>query len=214
MQGWNRQTLIFMLALLVFLPLGVESWQRGRALRQDRRDDELVARYDASPDPVTHKIDFDGDGIDEFMQAERLPGLSERWLTVANGEGRVLLRLPFNYADNTFRTHIALVTEAGLPHLLVYDGANYHEPLRAVYAFDGRGLAPIPATSRERAILSAMAAHDDTGGWNERAVRGVYSACKLVCYYFALAVIIFVVAYRRFTASSGHAGYHLLRSQP
>jgi hypothetical protein len=58
-------------------------------------------------------------------------------------------------------------------------------------------MVEVSPSSKEQEILSAMAAHDDTGGWNDRVVRDLYEVARLIAYYVLLAIVAGVIVYRR-----------------
>jgi hypothetical protein len=211
MQGWNRWTLILMLAVMVLVPPLAEEWLHRRALREYERREALRARYEYLPFQHTYRIDFDGDGTNEYLLVEKLPRTSERWLTVASREGRALVRLPFVDGDIARGTRVAISDVSSTPHLLVYDAVNYSEPLQAVYAFDGRMLSQIPSTPLEQEIIAAMAARD---GSEWLSSMSDYSVIKLGCYYFVLCAVICVTLYRKYSGRNSHSGYHFLRGHP
>jgi len=56
----------------------------------------------------------------------------------------------------------------------------------------------VGATAVDQEIISAMADHDDSGGWNDRTIfRPVKRMALLVSYYFLLAVVIGIVLIKR-----------------
>ena len=184
---WKLSTLLIVIALLIVIPPLLEHFYYRAQDRQDQRDDELVAHYECEP-PDKCVADFNGDGI-----ADRIV-VAEGTFVVTDGSHE-MLRLPYDHTDNTFRTHFAIINASGKSRLLIYDGAAHHPYLLAAFAWDGAKLVDAQPSSLERDIISAMAAHDDTGGWNGRPqLRTDYRGG----YYLALAVVIGIVLFKRY----------------
>ncbi|HLA11141.1 MAG TPA: hypothetical protein VJ023_11170 [Pyrinomonadaceae bacterium] len=187
---WKLSTLLIVLALLILAPLLLDYFYYRAQERQEQRDDELVARYECEP-PTKCVGDFDGDGISDRIV------VADRDFVVTDG-AREMLRLPYDHSDNTLRTHFAITDPSAKSRLLIYDGASHKPSLRAAFAWDGARLAEAQPSHLEREIISAMARHDDTGGWNERAFRPLLREAQLFVYYFALAIIVAVVLFKRY----------------
>jgi hypothetical protein len=195
---WKRSTLLSVIGLLIGVPLVIAYFYASAVMKQDRRDDELFQKYDCFP-PDKCAADFNGDGIKDSIV------LTDREV-VAQVGGRDVWRAPFDYIDGTFRTHVAVNEMSGKSILLIYDGVNHHPPMSAAYAWDGSKLQSATASNLDWDILSAMARHDDTGGWNERAFRPLLRAAQLFVYYFALAIIIAGVLFKRYRARVARFG--------
>jgi len=196
MSKWKSSTLITIAALLIGVPLLIDHWLSERDRRQDLRDDELEREYECEP-PNKCVADFNGDGISDRLDVA-MGGRFYGWLVAFNGEQEIL-RLPYDHTDGTFRTHTAIRNESGKSRLLVYDGASHRPPLKAVFAWNCERLVEVSPSNLDREILTAMAAHDDTGGWNERAVfRPIFRIARLIIYYILLTIVIGVVLYKRF----------------
>jgi hypothetical protein len=187
---WKLSTLLIVLALLIVAPLLFDYLYYRAQDRQDQRDDELVALYECEP-PDKCVADFNGDGVTDRIVVDARD-------FVVTDTSREMLRLPYDHTDNTLRTHFAIVHISGKSRLLIYDGATRQPYLRAVFAWNGAKLAETQPSDLEREIISAMAAHDDTGGWNERAFRPLLREAQLFAYYFALAIIVAVVLFKRY----------------
>jgi hypothetical protein len=186
---WNRSTLLIMLGGLILVPPFIDYWYSGAQTRRDRRDDELVRQYECEPlDKCV--ADFNGDAVADRIIVER------RDFVVTDGSTE-MLRLPYDHTDNTLRTHLAITEASGRSRLLIYDGASHWPNLRAVFAWNGANLGETHPSDLEREVLSAMAAHDDTGGWNERAVRRFLRGARLFVYYFVLAIVATFVLIKR-----------------
>lgn len=195
MSEWKPSALVALFTCLIITPLLMDRWVAERQRRQYARDDELYAQYDC--EPIRRCVaDFDGDGVPARFDVE--PKGAGGWQFVVFDAGREALRLPYDHTDNTLRTHLAVRGEGGRPRLLVYDGASHRPALRAAFAWDGEKLARVAPEAPDRYIISAMAAHDDTGGWHDRVIfNEVLRAAKLVAYYIVLAIFIGVILYLR-----------------
>ena len=189
---WKRSTLLVIAGMLIVGPLVIAYFYARAVAKQDQRDDELFHKYECwFPDKCI--ADFNGDGVaDEF-------GGTDHELVMKAG-GREVFRTDFDYQDGTFRTHFAISNTSGKPRLLVYDGVNHRPPMSAAYAWDGTKLQGVSPSDLDRDILSAMAAHDDTGHWNERAFRPLLRAAQLFVYYFVLAIVLAIVLFKRYRA--------------
>jgi hypothetical protein len=184
--------------LLIGAPILINRWVSERARRQEARDDELVVKYECEP-PTKCVADFNGDGIPDRLDIiQTNPSKRFEWWLVAFSDGSELIRLPYDHTDNTLRTHTAILSDVGKSRLLVYDGASYRPALKAAFAWNGEKMVEVSPSSQEQEILSAMAAHDDTGGWNDRVVRDLYEVARLIAYYVLLAIVAGVIVYRRY----------------
>jgi len=193
---WKASSLLMILALLVAVPVLLDQWYSAKQARQDSRDDELEKQFECEP-PEKCLADFDGDGTSDKVSVQ--PNSAERFdlgLVVSVNGGEVL-RLPYDHTDNTLRTHTAVRREDGTYRLLVYDKASRKETV-AAFGWDGSKMLEVVPTALDREILTAMGAHDDTGGWNERAVfRPFRRMLRLGIYFFLLAIVTGVVIYKR-----------------
>jgi len=184
--------------LLIGAPILINRSISERARRQEARDDELVAKYECEP-PTKCVADFNGDGIPDRLDMIQTDASKRfEWWLVALSDGSELLRLPYDHTDNTLRTHTAILSDIGKSRLLVYDGASHRPPLKTAFAWNGDKMVESLPSSQEREILSAMAAHDDTGGWNDRVVRDLYEVARLIAYFVLLAIVAGAIAYRRY----------------
>ena len=154
------------IALLV-LPLIIDRIDAERDARKDRRDDELVNQYECEP-PSTCTADFDGDGSQAKIEVQNYHPLRRcPYVILVTEGGKEILRLPYDHTDGTMRTHTAVNVESGAHRLVVYDKASRQNTV-GVFGWDGRRMTEVAPSPIEKEILAAMAAHDDTGGWNER----------------------------------------------
>lgn len=209
----NRKWLIAAaLFVLVALPWPVERWRTDRERRQDARDDELFALYDCFP--VRKCVaDFDGDGTADHLDV--VPdGVNFYGSLVATVGGREVLRLPFYSADNTFRTHVAVLDDGGRSRLLIYEGArrpSRGQPLRAAYVWGRVRLFEVEPNDFDQEILGAMAAHDDTGGWHARVFRDITRNVRLAAYYALLLVLVGLICCRWRRAGGAESQFNSFR---
>jgi hypothetical protein len=194
MSKWKSSTLILLFALLIIVPILVDAWVMRGVRIQYMRDDDLKGRFDC--EPVERCVaDFNGDGIPASFDVNLTAPVGGD--LIVNDGGREILRLPYDHTDGTLRTHIAVIDKSGKSRLLVYDGASHQPPLKAAFDWDGEKLAQVSTEAVDSEIISAMAAHDDTGGWNERAFSETFRGAKLAAYYFGLTIFIGVIVYQR-----------------
>jgi hypothetical protein len=184
---------IVLLALGLPLLLAGAIWEPHR--RQDAKDDQLYDKYDCELERCGG--DLTGDGQSDQIYATDFLTYPERSLIVTSN-GREILRLPYNYTDGTLRTHTALLTNGAQSRLLIYDGVNYPTPRKAAFGWNGERMVEVPTSEFEREIISAMAAHDDSGGWFNRVIRRLLLQASLAGYYLVLAISITVIVYRRY----------------
>jgi hypothetical protein len=187
--------LVILLVGFVFVPLVIDRWIAHRDYLKYAREDELVARFECEP-PTKCIVDFNSDTVPAQFEVSLAEAVSGS-LLVFDG-GREILRLPYDHTDGTLRTHMAIRNESGQPRLLTYDGASQQPPQSGAYAWNGDKLVLVSPTAIDREIISAMAGHDDSGGWNERALfRPVKRMALLVGYYFVLAFVVGIVLFKR-----------------
>lgn len=178
--------------VLIIIPLPISLWAIGKDFRYSR----LVSNYEVqSPGG---KADFDGDGIvgdivfvrvsDELTNnSGRLRNFA---FVVIKDRGEELMRFPYRHLDGTRRTHVAVIRDSGRARLLIYDGLNLEgRPPNGVFAWNGVAFMPVLASQADREILNAMAARDDTGGWNFWAGLRVLHLLMLFGYYLPLAIL-------------------------
>jgi hypothetical protein len=184
----ERKAPIVTLAILIASPLLLAGWLSA----VDRRYDKLIASYECTRDVC--EADFDGDGILGRLVIER-PTQSESWVVVIDGD-RELLRLPREFIDYTFRTHVAIRMEPGGSRLLVFDGTG-SERVRAVFVWNGQGMSQATPSIEDREILSAMAARDDAGTWSFWGIYRFLSLPFLIVYYLLMTTILIFIMVRR-----------------
>lgn len=203
MRSPRKLTGVTWLLVLLLLPWPVDHWRNLEQRRQYAREGELFEKYDCRP--VTRCADdFNGDGVPARIEVVSCGGLKS--CVVVFEAGREILRLKYDGTDGTLRTHAAVSGESGRSRLLVYDGVSQRPALRAAYAWDGARLAPVKPNGFEQEIIAAMAAHDDTGGWGDRAFSDLIRLARFAAYYLLLLVLTCVLwAGRFYTAKPGPA---------
>src|SRR5919198_5772227 len=177
----SRKTAITWLLILVALPWPIDYWFTAKRMRQDARDDELVFLYECNYRSAC-LADFDADRELARFVISPCEGMPWGCFTVLEGD-REIFRAPYVITDNTLRTHIAISEATGSPHLLIYDGVSHKSPLRAAFAYNGERLVEVTPTVLEGEVIDAMAAHDETGGWNERVLNGFIRELRFFAYY-------------------------------
>ena len=195
----NQVTLISTIALLGIAPILIDRMVSAKQRHQDARDDELVKEYECYPlnDCV---VDFNRDGIPARFEVVKTHAVGGD-LVVVDAD-KEILRLAYDHTDNTLRTHLAIHTENSESRLLVYDGVSHQTALKAAYRWNGETLVEAKLSGIEQEIVSAMATHDDTGGWNERSVfRPFERMLYLGAYYLLFSVVFAALLYRRFRRS-------------
>ena len=192
----DRKIEIAIVLLAVGVPLLIAGaiWESYRS--EDAGHDQLYYKYDCEF-PERCSGDLTGDGLPEQMQATDYLTHPKRSLIVTT-QDREILRLPYNYTDGTLRTHTALVINGAQTRLLIYDGVSYSTPRKAAFGWNGEGMVEVPPSDFEHKIISAMAAHDDSGGWFNRVMRRLLLQASLGGYYLILAISMTVIAYRRY----------------
>ena len=181
---------ITVLALALFL---IDACLAAKNYRYNR----LVREYEcAYPEQSMCQADFDGDGRPTVIQiiphADAYVELPPKFPEGSQG----LLRLNVRDIDNTDKTHVAVRTEMGKARLLIYDGS-----VRVVYAWDGEKLAEYPQTAIDKEILSAMAAVDVTGTFEQWLIYLLLMWPLRIGYI--LLFVVAVVSYRRRRRAEG-----------
>ncbi|MCP9496338.1 MAG: hypothetical protein MSG64_17990 [Pyrinomonadaceae bacterium MAG19_C2-C3] len=181
---------------IITLPLFAYSWFSARYSYLQ----QLTEMYQCEKDVC--EADFDGDGVLGRVVIERTNNSASAdasRLVVTDG-GQEILRLPYAYLDNTFRTHIAVIKGTGnKSQLLIFDGTRGRQDVtKAVYEWQSGNMIRTSAVPIEMEILTAMAAHDDAGKWLWWSLFRAFSVSLLLGYYIVLACIIvgFIVRHR------------------
>src|SRR5690349_12442595 len=108
MQQRTRRNVLIVAVLLILIPLVAYVVLAVK----DEKYSQVTAKYECAADKCA--ADFDGDGRQGSVVIARTSSpptgsysAEKAWL-VASDAGRELLRLPYSYADNTLRTHVAI----------------------------------------------------------------------------------------------------------
>ena len=161
---------VILIFCVTALGLGLLLGDLWLALR-DSRYSSLIEEFECGYYRETRpcKADFDGDGRLTHIEVKRhhdapveLPPQF-----VGNEEKAVLNVFSL---DNTLRTHVAVRNDLGQARLIVYDGSmgpGKKIVVNAVYAWDGHKLSEAAPMKADQEILSAMAARDDAGTFNQ-----------------------------------------------
>jgi hypothetical protein len=185
----------------MLMPLSIDKWIANRDKLQYERDDELVAQFECQP-PAKCIADFNADNVPAQFEVRLAEAVSGS-LVVVEG-AKEILRVSYDHTDGTLRTHTAIRNESGKPRLLIYDGASQAPPHRGAYGWNGEKLVLVAPAAIDQEILSAMARHDDTGGWNERTVfKPIKRMALLAGYYLLLTVVVGVALIKRYRNSVG-----------
>jgi hypothetical protein len=181
------------IGLLVILPLLIDHWLSVR----DEHYDEIVANYECQDGRC--EADFNGDGVSGRVEPlANSVGSQERSIVITEA-GRQLALLPYWSIDGTFRTHVAVRKDEMGARLIVFDGTQGQDKISSlVFVWKDGAMVPVTPHGVDREILSAMAARDDAGSWNQWALYRTVSIPALVAYYFFLAGIAigFVIRHR------------------
>jgi hypothetical protein len=181
-----------LMALLFFIiaPVVIER----RLSAKDERYSQTITHYECVKDNCV--ADFDADGKFGSLLIDRTsppPPSSyparQAWVVVKDSE-RELLRLPFNYADSTLRTHVAIRNEFGGARLLIFDHTIEGTPIRQVFSWDGKQMVQVQPSAIDQEILAALGARDDAGSWNDWALYRSLRLPVLAGYYVLIAGIL------------------------
>jgi hypothetical protein len=195
MTKWKTSNLIIVLVLLFFYPF-VFDWLVNSEFRyRNLRYDSLVRRYECTP-WNNCQADFDGDKKNEIVKITDCSSERWEWCVSISSVGREIFRHPYNNIDNALRTHIAVSWEEEKPHLLIYDKVSSRQTV-GTFAWDGKEISEIQPTAFDKEVLDAMAAHDNTGGWNERGLRDLKTRLGFFGYYTFYVIIVAWIFYKR-----------------
>lgn len=155
-----RKKIILPLTIItpfIVAPLLVDTWisERDRYYQQLRDAYECIAS--------NCQGDFDGDGSEGSIVVQEETPKSFLYQMILIDGGRELIRLPYQYSDDTLRTHTAIRTESGKARFLVFDAITHAPPLRTALVWDGREMSQANPSEIDNDILAAMAAHEDSG---------------------------------------------------
>jgi len=188
----NLMHFVLLVALVVccIMPLVLDN----HLSSQDANYTEAIAKYECLEERCV--ADFDGDGKPGNVLIDRVsepPAISyparRAWLVVIDSE-RELLRLPFNYADGTLRTHAAIRSAENGARLLIFDHTIEGTPIRQVFSWDGKQMVQVQPSLADEEILKALSARDDAGSWNNWALYRTLRIPVLIVYYIFLFVVV------------------------
>jgi hypothetical protein len=171
----------------IIAPLAVDGYYSEQREHYDR----LARLYELYPLPAT--CDFDGDeepGALRAIASERRSGPPDTAVVVDGG--RELLRIPYHHTDGTCRTHVALCADGRHARLLVFDGGRSATPYaRAAYRLVDREFKRTAPTPDDEEVLSALAAGDDWGTFNQWCVyRFLRLPALLMCLGAGIVLVI------------------------
>jgi hypothetical protein len=198
-----------LLAFLIILPVALDQGIAARQERLDKQYDALSKTYECYPLEKC-QLDLTGDGIPERLEVVWTGGAQGRVRII--GEQGEIYNFLYDHTDGTLRTHLAVVHN-GSPRLLVYDGASHWPPTRLAIIWDGSRIREVTPIALDSEILSAMAAHDDSGGWNERTVfRPLIRKLRLIAIYgLVLAIWVGYLLWRRKHQAAALVNSHSLK---
>jgi hypothetical protein len=189
MQKRTRIHLLILVVLLSLVPLAIYVPLSAK----DEKYSQAIARYECAQGPCA--ADFNGDGrfgnvvIDRTTSPPAGPyPAAQAWL-VASDSDRELLRLPYSYADNTLRTHIAIRPDSSGDRLLVFDHNTQGEPLRHAYAWNGKQLVQVEPSAADQEILAALSARDDAGTWNQWVLFRSFGKPLILGFYLLVVTV-------------------------
>ena len=177
--------------VFLFLPAMIDLW----FLYKDIYYEITVRQYECMESGC--KADFNGDGtLGQLVYDSTTPAPKDeingdqQWLVVTDN-GQEALRLPYRYVDNTLRTHAAIHNQLGIARLLIYDRVSTEFPIpNGVFSWNGSRMVPASPTDKEKSILSALAARDDTGSWNNWVIYRILRLPIIIIYYLPLIIIV------------------------
>lgn len=185
--------LTVMTVLLLLAPLVLAFWLS----RIDRHYDEILGLYEC--DFARRCVaDFNKDGaLGHVAVTEGPQGESQKQsLAVVDG-GHEILRLPYVYLDNTVRTHVGIRNSPDRVSLVVYQpGGREFAATEAVFAWSGEKMLQVPPSSADQELLTAMAAREESGTFNQWALFRLLKTPMMVLYYLLLLSLI-AFRYRR-----------------
>lgn len=196
----SNRVLLFVALLVALAPPIIDKAVSARGERYDAliKQHELFCLERPCP------VDFDGDGQEGLLMIDRKTSPAagyDSWLVVVDN-GRELLRLPHWFMDGSYRTHVAIRNDPTGARLIIFDGTHAPPgssapPTRTVFAWNGTRLAEVPHTDSDHEILSALAARDDSGTFNDWVLYDFIRVPFLICYYILLAALASWLLYRR-----------------
>lgn len=185
---------IGLLAVLLFasiIPLLMHLWI-GRIIAYY---DHLASMYECQSSKCV--ADFDGDGVKGELIINKDQGF-----VLVQEKSVELMRIPYSYIDNSYRTRLALDSFQGKTRLIVYDGTYERDHLtKAVYEWDGSKMAETKPSSKDSEITTAFALQDDSGWWNIRSLYYLIAKPAFAVYEI-LVIVMLIYLYLHSTRSS------------
>lgn len=171
--------------LLILLP-GLGAFWFGLRLH---RYHALLEKYECNRN--VYEADFDGDGIPGTLSIDRSAPAADfdSWLVVVDS-GTELLREPRRSIDNTLKTHAALIKDEAPVRLIIYDHIFDHRPPRSlVFAYAGKTMVKVAPSEKDKEVLAAMGANDETGSLERWILFQFIVVPTLVCCYAVVAFV-------------------------
>ena len=203
MKQRTRTYVLVVAVLLILIPLAAYV----RLAAKDEKYSQTIARYECAADKCP--ADFDGDGrLGNVVIAETSAPptgsypAGKAWLVVSDSD-RELLRLPYSYADNSLRTHVAIRPDSRGDRLLLFDHTRKGKAVRQAYAWNGSRMVQIEPSLADQEILAALSARDDAGSWNRWALFRTFAKPLLLGFYLLVVIAVFI------TLRLGKAGRNL-----
>ena len=163
-------------------------------IAKDAHNSWLVSRFECKPPGCQADFDADGEpGNVTFDTSQPSPPDFPPMLgwAIVTDHQQQLMRFPYRHADSTYRTHVAVNSESGKAHLIIYDGIKAGQVApNGVFALDGGKMLPVGASRADERIMEAMKARDDTGSWNQWADFRLLHAPLVIFFYVPFIGII------------------------
>ena len=192
MQQRTRTYVLIVAVLLILIPLVTYV----RLAAKDEKYSGVIAKYECAAD--TCAADFDGDGrpgnvvmTETSSPPTRSYSADKTWL-VASDSGRELLRLPYSYADNTLRTHVAIGPDSRGDRLLLFDHTTKGKTIRQAYGWNGTQMVQVEPSVADQEILAALSARDDAGSWNQWALFRTLAKPLLLGFYLLIVIAVLI----------------------
>jgi hypothetical protein len=157
----------------------------------------LLEKYEC--DRRVCEADFDGDGRPGTLSIDRTAPAPkfDSWFVIVDS-GKELLREPRRSIDNSLKTHAAVIAEAGVARVIIYDHIFDHgTPRSLVFAYDGKSMVKVSPSEEEREVLAAIEANDETGTFEKWVLFRLLVIPGLVFYYLVLGFVAFRVFWKR-----------------
>ena len=150
-----------------------------RPLFNEWRYAKLRNLYECTPRSC--RLDLDGNGNRESVLITSPTDGREELILLEGNE--TILRLPYQYTDGTFRTHMAVRAEGGRDRLLIFDGLRHSPALRKAFVWTGTKVEQLDVSALDEDIVNAMAARDDAGTFSTWVAFQLITLSLLTVYY-------------------------------